>query len=121
MGPRAGGRGYDDHRNHHGNNLIAKYSFEEIMKDGPISKLISTKTGHKPTQYKKIVDTLPVLCVDKNYKGFDEVLQTGNDLVEANFMPLYPDAIKWSTTHQVQVSSVNSLDVPAANGSYPPI
>ena len=27
------------------NNLIKKYSFEEKMKDGPISKLTITKTG----------------------------------------------------------------------------
>ena len=43
------------------------------MKDGPISKLIITKTGSRPTQYKKIIDTLPVLCADKNYQGLDEV------------------------------------------------
>ena len=54
--------------NNRGNNSIANtYSFEGKMKDSPISKLIITKTGHRSTQYKKIVDTLPVLCVDKNY------------------------------------------------------
>ena len=41
------------------------------MKDGPISKLIITETGHRPTKYKKITDTLPVLCADKNYQGID--------------------------------------------------
>ena len=50
------------------------------MKDGPISKSIITETGHWPTQYKKIVDTLPVLCIDKNFQGLDEVIWTGNDL-----------------------------------------
>ena len=29
------------------------------MKDGPISKLTITETGHWAIQYKKIVDTLP--------------------------------------------------------------
>ena len=52
------------------------------MKDGPTSKSIITKTKHQPTQYKKIIDTLPVLCADKNYQGIDDVIWTGHDLVE---------------------------------------
>ena len=71
------------------------------MKDGPISKLTITKTGHKPSQFKKISDALPVLCADKNYQGLDEVLRTGRDQVETDFMPDYPDANRWSTTHHV--------------------
>ena len=51
---RKGGWGQDhgtrdrgDCRNNCRNNLIAnKYSFEGKIKDGPISKLIITKTGH---------------------------------------------------------------------------
>ena len=62
------------------------------MKDGPISKLIITKIGHRPTQFKKISDALPVLCADKNYQGLDEVLCSGCDLVEIDFMPDYLDA-----------------------------
>ena len=91
-GPNSGsGRG--DCRNGCGNNLIAnKYSFEGKMKDGQTSKLIITKTGHWPTQYKKIIDTLPILCADKNYQGIDDVIWTGNDLVETDFMPTYPNA-----------------------------
>ena len=51
-----------DCRNGHGNNLITnKYAFEGKMKDGPISKLLITETRHRPTQCKKIVDTLPVI------------------------------------------------------------
>ena len=46
-GPRGSGRG--DRRNGWGNNLIAKYSFEEKIKDGPISKLTITKIGHRPS------------------------------------------------------------------------
>ena len=69
--------------NGHRNNLIAnKYSFEGKMKDNPISKLIITKTGHQPSQYKKIIDTLPILCADKNYQGIDDVIWTRNNLVE---------------------------------------
>ena len=62
------------------------------MKDGPISKLLITETEHRLTQFKKITDTLPVLCVDKNFWGLDEVLSTGTDLDEGDFMPPYLDA-----------------------------
>ena len=98
-GPNSSGCG--DRRISHGNNLIAKYSFERKMKDGPISKLTITKTGQRPSQFKKISDALPILCADKNYQGLDEVLHTGYDLVKAEFMPDYPDANLWSTIHHV--------------------
>ena len=77
------------------------------MKDGPISKLTITETGHRPSQIKKICDALPLFCTDKNYCGFDEVLRTGRDKVEDDFMPAYPDANRWSTTHHVQIATVN--------------
>ena len=109
-GPSSSGRG--NRRNGRGNNSIAnKYSFEGKMKDGPISKLLITKTGHRPTQYKKILDTLPVLCADKNFRGLDEVIWTNTDLVETDFMPAYPDSDLWSITHDVQVSTVNATVV----------
>ena len=76
------------------------------MKDGPIFKLLITKTGHRPTQFKKITDTLPVLCADKNFWGLNEVLRTGINLVESNFMPTYPDATRWSSTHYVEIQTV---------------
>ena len=57
------------------------------MKDGLISKLIIIETGYRSTQYKKVIDTLPVLCADKNYQGLDEVIQTGTNLVERDFTP----------------------------------
>ena len=48
--PNGNGRG--DCRNGRGKNLIAKYTFEGKMKDGPLSKLTITKTGHRPSQFK---------------------------------------------------------------------
>ena len=47
------------------------------MKDSPISKLLITETGHRPIKFKKITDTLPVLCADKNFQSLDEVIRTG--------------------------------------------
>ena len=92
------------------------------MKDGPISKLLIIKTGHKFTQYKKITDTLPVLYAGKNFQGLDEVIQTGHNLVETDFMPTYPNFTQWSTTHYVQVSTVNQKYPPdAITGECPPI
>ena len=35
------------------------------MKDDPLSKLTITETGHRPSQFKKICDALPVFCADK--------------------------------------------------------
>ena len=74
------------------NNLIAKYSFEGKMKDGCISKLTITKTGHQATQYKKIIETLPVLCIDKNFRYINDVLCTWTDLEEVTFLPVYPNS-----------------------------
>ena len=76
------------------------------MKDGLISKLLITKTGHRPTQFKKIIDTLSVLCVDENFQGLDEVLWTGIDPVESNSMLTYPDATWWSNAHHVEIQTV---------------
>ena len=98
-GPNSSGR--SDRRNGHGNNSITKYSFEGKIKDGPISKLIITKTGHRPSQFRKISDALPVLCIDKHYRGLDEILRTRRDQVETDFMPNDPDTNLWSTTHNV--------------------
>ena len=97
--PAVSGRG--DCRNGRGNNSIVKYSFQEKMKDSPISKLTITKTGYRPSQFKKISDALPVLCADKNYQGLDQVVRTGRDQVKTDFMQAYPDANRWSTTHHV--------------------
>ena len=86
--PSGGGRG--NCRNNCGNKTIVKYAFEGKMKDNSTFKLIITKTGYRPNQYKKIVDTLPV---SKKYQGLNEVVWTGNNLVKEDFMSLYPDSI----------------------------
>ena len=99
-----------------GNTMIIKFAFEGKMKDCPISKLLITKTGHKPTQF---TNTLLVLCAYKNFRGLNEVLGTGIDLVESNFMPTYPNTNQWSTSHHMQISIVNSTDPEAPNGSRP--
>ena len=109
------GRGRSNCSNNHRIYLITdKYSFEEKMKDSPISKLIITETGHRPTQYKKVIDTLPVLCTDKNYRGLDDIIQNKIDLAKANFTPPYPNTNRWSTIHHVKVRTVNAADAAAA-------
>ena len=55
----------------------------------------------------------------KNFQGIDEVLWTGRDLVETDFMPPYLDATQWSTTHYVQVSIAKPADPEAADGLRP--
>ena len=59
------GNGRGDRRNGRGNKSITKYAFQGKMKDGPISKLTITETGHRPSQFKKLWDALPVFCADK--------------------------------------------------------
>ena len=78
------------------------------MKDGPISERTITETGHRPSQFKKIYNTLSVFCANKNYGDLDEVLRTGRDKVEDDFMPAYPNANLWSNTHQIQVATVTA-------------
>ena len=88
--PNDSGRG--DRRTNRGNKSITKYSFKRKMKDIPISELTITETGHRPFQFKKIYDGLPVFCADKNYVGLNEVLHTGRDKGENDFIPAYPNA-----------------------------
>ena len=56
-----GGRGCD-----RGSNSIAKYLYEGKLNDDCLSKLTITKSGHQATQFKKIIDTLPLFCTYKN-------------------------------------------------------
>ena len=89
-GPSGGGP--SDCRNNHRNQTITNYLYEGKMKDSPIFKLLITKTGHRPTQFKNITDTLPILCANKNFRGLNEVLPTGHDLAETDSMLIYPNA-----------------------------
>ena len=62
------------------------------MKDSCISRLTITETGYQAIQYKNIIDTLPVLSVDKNYRCINDVLCTGANLVKDDFTPPYQDS-----------------------------
>ena len=63
----SGGKGRGGSRGNRGNSSIVEYSFDGKMKDDCLSKLAITKSRHQATQYKKIIDALFVLCLDKNY------------------------------------------------------
>ena len=116
-GPSGSSRG--NYHNSCRNNSIAKYSFEGKKKDGPLFKLTITETGHRPSQFRKISDALPVLCTDKNYRGLDEVIRTGSDRVETDFMSDYPNDNQWFTTHHVQIITVNPEADAEPDGSRP--
>ena len=116
----SGGRG----RGGRGNNCgktIAKYSFEGKMKDGPLSKLTITKGGQRGTQYKKIIDTLPVFCANKGHKFIEDIIRTGTEQLRASFLPTYPVAGRWSNTYHVEVVTVDSTAQPGANGCRPEV
>ena len=53
----------------------------------------------------------------KNYGGLDEVLCTGRDKVGNYFMPAYPNANQWSTTHHIQVATVNPTGTMGINAA----
>ena len=78
------------------------------MRNGPLSKLTITKGGQQATQYKKIIDVLPVFCADKGYKFIDNVIWTNTKLLEAAFLPTYPNTTLWSSTYHVQVDVVDA-------------
>ena len=88
------------------------------MKDGPLSKLTIFKGGQRATQYKKIIDALPVFCTDKGYRFIDNVICTNTELLEVAVLPTYPVATLWSTTYYVNVLTVN-LNAAEVNGACP--
>lgn len=102
-GPGCGGRGND-----RGNNTIARDLLEGKMKEGPLFKLTITKGGQRTTQYKKIIDALPVLCADKGFRYVDEIICTDTELVKATFVPSYTNEKLWSTDHEVYVKVVDT-------------
>ena len=86
----SGSQGRGGCGNYRGKTVV-KYSFEGKMKDGPLSKLTITKGGQRATQYKKIIDALPVFCADEGYKLINNVIWTNTELLQAAFLPTYPD------------------------------
>ena len=82
------------------------------MKEGTLFKLTITKGRQRTTQYKKIIDALPVLCADKGFRYVREIICTEMELVESTFVPSYPDATKWSLDHEVYVEVVDKNQPP---------
>ena len=116
----SGGRGRGGCGNNRG-KTVAKYSFEGKMKDGPLSKLTITKGGQRATQFKKILDALPVFCADKGYKYIDDIIRTDKEKKISDFTPAYPDSSQWSTTYHVEVTTVDPLGALYTNGARVPI
>ena len=87
----SGGKGRGGPGGDHRKNSIAKYLFEGKMKDGCLFKLTITKTGRQATQYKMIIDALPIFYEDKNYRYIDDIICTGTKLLEVAFLPTYLD------------------------------
>ena len=48
---------------------------------------------------------------DKGYKFIDDFIWTNTKLLEAAFLPTYPNATLWSSTYLVQVNVVNAIAV----------
>ena len=67
------------------------------MKDDCLNKLIITECSYQATQFKKIHNVLPVLCVDKGYRYVNDVICKNEELDKVNYLLVYLDATKWST------------------------
>ena len=91
------------------------------MKDRPLSKLTITKGGQRATQFKKIIDALPVFCADKGYKFIDNIIQTDIKKVKSDFTPTYPLASQWSNTYYAEVTTVDPNFALDTNGACVPI
>ena len=87
------------------------------MKDGPLSKITITKGEQRAIQYKKIIYALPVFCADKECRFIDNVICTNTELLEAVFLPTYPDSTLWSSTYHVQINVVNPTAAPDLQGT----
>ena len=84
------------------------------MKVGPLSKLTITKSGQQATQYKKIIDALPVFCAYKGCKFINDIIWTGTERLRASFLPTDPVAGRWSNTYHVEVVTVDANSQPDA-------
>ena len=90
------------------------------MEDDCLSKLLITKSGHRATQYKNILDALSSFYNDKNYKYIDDIISTNTELTEAYFLPAYPVRIQQSSAHYMSLRSVDpivGIDVPSGASS----
>ena len=71
------------------------------MRDGCLSKLTITESTVRATQYKKIVDTLPVYCADKEYRFVGNIIRKDTELTEVDFQEPYPNTALWSTKYYI--------------------
>ena len=88
------------------------------MKDGPLAKLTITEGGQRATQFKRILDALPVFCADKGYKYIDDVLRTNVEFTLSKFTPAYPLASRWSETYHVEVNTEDPDAALDTNGDH---
>ena len=116
----SGGQGLGGSTSGRENSSIAKYSFKRKMKDGCLSKLTITDGSNRATWQKKIVDTLPLFCADKEYQFVGGIICKDTEVTEADFKEIDPDSDLWSIKYYIEINTINP-NVPAVNGVCPPI
>ena len=77
------------------------------MKDGCLHKLTITECSYQATQFKKIHDALPVLCVDKGFRFINNITCTNKELIKTNHLPTYPDETLYLTVVNVEINLVD--------------
>ena len=80
------------------------------------SKLTITESSNRATQYKKIVDALPVYFADKGYQYVNNIICKNTKLLGAGFEELYPDSDLWSTKFHIEIDTVDPHSAVGING-----
>ena len=81
------------------------------MKDSCLHKFTITEYSHRATQFKKIHDALPILCIEKGLRFINNVIRANKELIKTNHLPTYPDETLWSTVVNIEI---NLVDLTAA-------
>ena len=119
-GGQSQGGSWDRYRSNYNdncrNNSIANYSFEGKLIDSCHFNLTVTTSRYWLTQLKKILDAIPSLCWDKNYKYTNDIISTNTKPTQSYFLSAYPVRTQQLSTHHVNLRSVDpiiGLDTPS--------
>ena len=74
---------------------------------GLFPNLQSPKVDNELLSTRRLLMLYQYFCADKGYKFINDVIWTNTKLVQAAFLPTYPNAKLWSNMYLVQIQTVN--------------
>ena len=80
-----------------------------------LSKLTINESSNRAIQFKKIINA------DKRYLYIGDIFCKNTELLEAAFLPPYPDASRWSIKFHTKIKTIDPASAPGTNGSRTPI